>query len=278
MIKIGEFSKICGLSVKTLRFYDQAGLLPPAFIDEHSGYRYYTENQLLTVKRILSYKEQGFTLDQIKVLLNDISQHEAMERLKSKQTELLQTIQTTMKQLDEVNNSIHRIQHDLQKADRRQIRLRRVKPQLAASIRDVVPRSKVCVLIDEIIRYVQNESEEDAKGSISILWHDHRGGNRMDALVQHDPVDIEVAVPLSRPISGNDRVQVRQIPGMKAASFLHFCDPFAHHCPVMEELFSWVEARDGITFGEGAVRETYLTPDKDIYGRSRLAELLIPVV
>lgn len=278
MIRIGEFSKICGLPVKTLRFYDQAGLLPPAFIDPQSGYRYYAESQLLTVKRIRSFKEQGFTLDEIRILLSAISRNEAAEQLKSKQRELLRTIQEAQKQLGEVNRSLQRIQQDSPKTGNRPIRIRQVKPQLAASIRDVVPRSRICLLIDEVLHFVRKESQADAEGSISLLWHDQRGISRKDDPGPRDPVDIEVAIPLSRPITGNGNVQVRRIPGMKAAALLHDCDPTAPVCSALDELVAWIADREGIAIGEGPVRETYLTPDKEIYGRSRPAELLVPVI
>lgn len=272
MMKIGEFSKICGLPVKTLRFYDQAGLLPPACIDGQTGYRYYTGDQLLTVKRILAYKEQGFTLDQIRMLLNDISQHEALDRLKRKQEELVRTMETARKQLEEVSGSIRRMEADLQLPGRGEIRVRRVKPQLAASIRDVVMRSEICLLIDEVIRHVQ----ADAAGPVTLLWHG-RPGASFEELLRSEPADIEAAVPIARPIAESGRIRVRRIPGMKAVSCLHHCDPSIRRCTAVDAIRSWAENRGGIAFGTGVVRETFLTPDRDIYGHSRLAELLVPV-
>lgn len=52
MMKIGSFAKLSNVSIKTLRFYDTNGLLVPSYTDEQTGYRYYSEEQLLTVKRI----------------------------------------------------------------------------------------------------------------------------------------------------------------------------------------------------------------------------------
>ena len=275
MMKIGEFAKISGLPVKTLRFYDQAGLLPPAYIDGQSGYRYYTGDQLLTVKRILAYKEQGFTLDQIRVLLDDISRNEALERLRSKQSELVRTIETAQRQLEEVSGSIRRMEEDMRLPGRGEIRVRQVKPQLVASIRDVVPRSKICLLIDEVIRHVRKESEADADGAITLLWHGRRGAGLED-LLRSDPADIEVAVPISRPVAAGGNIEVRQIPGMNAASCLHYCDPFIRHCAAVDEIAAWAANR-GVAVGPGIVLETFLTPDRDIYGHRRLAELLVPV-
>jgi len=69
MLKIGEFSKIAQVSIKTLRYYDQIGLLNAAHIDRFSGYRYYTLSQLPRLNRILALKDLDFSLDQVHELL-----------------------------------------------------------------------------------------------------------------------------------------------------------------------------------------------------------------
>ena len=63
MYKIGELSKLCNISVKTLRYYDSMGLLCPEETDPFTGYRYYSAAQLLDCYRILAQKELGFTLE-----------------------------------------------------------------------------------------------------------------------------------------------------------------------------------------------------------------------
>jgi len=71
MLKIGEFSKLAHVTVKTLRHYSQIGLLKPAHIDHFSGYRYYTLNQLPRLNRILALKESGFSLEEVTRLLDE---------------------------------------------------------------------------------------------------------------------------------------------------------------------------------------------------------------
>ena len=65
---IGKVEKICKIGKKTLRFYDQIGLLSPCEINEN-GYRYYDKDNLYTIPVIKYYKQSGFTLDQIKSLI-----------------------------------------------------------------------------------------------------------------------------------------------------------------------------------------------------------------
>lgn len=69
MITIGKMSQACQLSVKTLRWYDQTGLLKPVHIDEKTGFRYYSLDQIDRVILIKRYKRFGFSLEEIASLL-----------------------------------------------------------------------------------------------------------------------------------------------------------------------------------------------------------------
>lgn len=65
MYKIGEFSKLTGVPVKTLRYYDEIGLFKPSHIED-SNYRYYEEYQIDEIKYILSLKKLNLSLQEIK--------------------------------------------------------------------------------------------------------------------------------------------------------------------------------------------------------------------
>ena len=69
LYKIGEFSKLVNVPVKTLRYYDEINLFKPQEIDLFSGYRYYSEKQIDDLEVILSLKEVGFSLEEIKKIL-----------------------------------------------------------------------------------------------------------------------------------------------------------------------------------------------------------------
>ena len=70
LISIGQFSKICSVSVKTLRYYDEVDLLKPAKVDPLTGYRYYGKNQLNDMLTINRLKRYGFPLIEIKSFLS----------------------------------------------------------------------------------------------------------------------------------------------------------------------------------------------------------------
>jgi predicted transcriptional regulator YdeE/DNA-binding transcriptional MerR regulator len=107
MLKIGELSKIAQVSVKTLRYYDQLGLLKPAHIDRFTGYRYYVLTQLPRLNRILALKDLEFSLDQIQSLLEgDLPGDTLQAMLHNKATELRQRITSDHARLQRVENHL----------------------------------------------------------------------------------------------------------------------------------------------------------------------------
>jgi DNA-binding transcriptional MerR regulator/effector-binding domain-containing protein len=70
-LKIGEFSKLCYVTVKTLRHYEKLGLLIPHEVDEWTGYRYYDVSQMQELNCIIHLKQLGLSLEEIKDLKDD---------------------------------------------------------------------------------------------------------------------------------------------------------------------------------------------------------------
>ncbi len=99
MYKIGLFSKMNMVTVKTLRHYDEIGLLKPAHIDHINGYRYYSSKQLPVLHQILALKRMGFSLDEIKSMNSGISYESLLE---SKKRELTNIIDENRERLSQV--------------------------------------------------------------------------------------------------------------------------------------------------------------------------------
>ena len=69
-MQINEFAKLVSVSVRTLHYYDEIGLLKPAFVDEQNGYRFYDEISLERMQEILFYRELDFELKSIAEILS----------------------------------------------------------------------------------------------------------------------------------------------------------------------------------------------------------------
>ena len=101
-LKIGEFSRLMQVTVKTLRHYEQKGLLIPEEVDPWTGYRYYSISQMTKLNSIRQLQRLGFTLEEIKDLFEDESHVPSIEQLtvKIEETEkLLQQLLTRRNQL-----------------------------------------------------------------------------------------------------------------------------------------------------------------------------------
>ncbi|MBH5338175.1 MerR family transcriptional regulator [Streptomyces pactum] len=89
MFTIGEFAKHGSVSVRMLRHYDAIGLLSPAYTAPGTGYRYYQAAQLARLNRVIALKELGFTLDQVRSILDGrVTAEELRGMLRLRQAEL----------------------------------------------------------------------------------------------------------------------------------------------------------------------------------------------
>ena len=99
LYKIGDFSKKCGVSVKTLRYYDEINLFKPIDIDLFTGYRYYSDDQLDDIKVILMLKDTSFSLEEIKEYWGNFNNKIMM----NKKEELLKEIDKMQDKIREID-------------------------------------------------------------------------------------------------------------------------------------------------------------------------------
>lgn len=83
-MRIKDFARLCGVSVRTLHYYDEIGLLSPSYVDDCSGYRFYDESSLLRMQEILFYRELDFSLKSINEILSspNYNKEKALEKQK----------------------------------------------------------------------------------------------------------------------------------------------------------------------------------------------------
>lgn len=100
---IKEFAKLTGVSVRTLHYYDEIGLLKPAFIDEQNGYRDYDEKSLRRMVEILFYRELDFPLKSILRILSspDYDKEAAIRKQKELLTLKKERLERLISALDE---------------------------------------------------------------------------------------------------------------------------------------------------------------------------------
>ena len=106
LYKIGEFSNMTGLSVKTLRYYDDIDLFKPIDVDLFTGYRYYSTDQIYDLELINVLKSVGFSLEEIKNNWDSFT----VDLFNEKKDELLKDIeikQKAIKKIDELKSNLN---------------------------------------------------------------------------------------------------------------------------------------------------------------------------
>ena len=102
---VSELATISGVTIRTLRFYDEIGLLRPAYVGEN-GYRYYGEKQLLLLQQILFFRELGFELKEIKRIIRQ-SDFDTLRTLQLHQKTLQEKIIRMNKLVNTINTTIN---------------------------------------------------------------------------------------------------------------------------------------------------------------------------
>jgi DNA-binding transcriptional MerR regulator len=268
MFKISEFSQLSQVSVKTLRYYDQLGLLKPAHTDPWTGYRSYKAAQLLRLNRILAFKELGFTLEQITQLLDEqipSEQIRGMFRLKQAQTQEL--IEGEQMRLARIEGRLHQIEREGNHTAQQEVMLKAVEPQLVASIRERTDPASLPLLFEELDQYLAHYGVASTTTlSHLVLWH---GCEECE-----NATDLEVACPLTRDIPENERVHVQTLSALPmVATLMHQCQPQST-CPASLDLAKWIEANPYRMLANQPRREIYLARETSDFS---IAEVQIAV-
>src|SRR5258706_1582832 len=234
MIRIGDFSKLSRVSIKTLRYYDEMGLLKPVNIDCSTGYRYYAASQLPRLNRILALKDLGFSLQQVGQVLNEgVSSEQLHGMLRLKRAELQQQIAEEQERLARIEARLNTI--DMEDVmSNYDVILKQVDAQLVAGVRDTLASyPEVGRLFDEVYGHLARCGVNGLSLTGAAIWHDN----------EHKTSDIdgEAVVYLKQPIPANERVRVYELPAATMANVIHKV-AVNQFMQAYEALGRWIEA------------------------------------
>jgi DNA-binding transcriptional MerR regulator len=268
MFKIGEFSKLSHVTVKTLRYYDRIGLLKPANVDRFTSYRYYSANQLPRLNRILALKDLGLSLDQIARLLDDpLSPDQIRGMLRLKQVEIEEQLEEEQARLARVEQRLRQIEQE-ETMSTQEVAVKNIPGQAVASVRDVIPTlSDLGQLFGEIFAYLGQHRITPAGPPIGI-YHDQE--------FREQDVDVEVAVPVAGPVPEGDRVKERELPAVEEMACIVHQGGYETVGGTYGALMAWIEA-NGYRMS-GPVREVYVRgPESGGDPSTYVTEVQLPV-
>lgn len=256
MIRIGDFSKLSRVSIKTLRYYDEMDLLKPVEVDRFTGYRYYEFDQLPRLNRILALRDLGFSLEEIGQLLRDSLTPEQMRgMLKLRQVEIRQRVQEETERLERVEVRLRQIEQeeDMSKYD---VVIKKVEPIKVASVRGVVPTPpQQGPLWSELEGYLARQRVRSAAPCFS-LYHD-------DEYKERD-WDIEACELIEADLAETGRVKVRTLPAVETMACTVHHGPFVTLNEAYDAIGKWIDANGYRICGPG--REIYVHVTEEGHG------------
>lgn len=150
MLKIGEFSRLSQVTIKTLHHYDELGLIKPAHIDPLTNYRFYTVEQLPRIHRIMALKEMGLSLEQIGIMLEkELSTEEMRGILHFKQSEIQQEMREAQRQLAMVEFRLRMIEAEVNFPEL-DVVMKRLEPMRVLSFFD---RTEVVLSLEDALAH-----------------------------------------------------------------------------------------------------------------------------
>ena len=250
MLKIGDFSRIGQVSVKTLRYYDEIGLLKASQTDANSGYRFYTFDQLPRLNRILALKEMGLSLSQIDQLLDDdLSAEQLRGMLRLKRVEIQQRMVDEQEKLARVEARLRMIEKE-DKMPEYDVVIKHVDPLLVASVRDVIPS------------YPEQGGLWEELESFLIRHHVTPSGPCLTVYYTEEPdVDTEVCEPINDSLPPDPRIKSHTLPAIASMATTVHHGPFVTIGEAYSAILKWIDSNEYKI--SGPPREVYLKTAED---------------
>ncbi|MCB7305729.1 MerR family transcriptional regulator [Bariatricus massiliensis] len=270
MLSIGEFSNICKVSAKTLRYYAEIGLLLPEVINPENGYRYYSIEQLEKMLLINRLKSYHFTLEEIKGLLerDDSPEKTLYLELLKKKRELEKQLQDFEKNLDQLKGDIAELRQGkslLSYLEHIDVRLVEVPTMYLLSIRKMVQEddfpSEYRNCFGRLFRRI-TEDKLTISAPPMVLFHSS----------EYTPtgLDTEFAIPIKEFVTGTRDFR----PGLCLKTVVY--GSYSNLTYVYTRQCEWAE-KEGYE-NTGALYEVYVTDPSQVSKESELiTEVYYPV-
>lgn len=273
MFRIGDFSRLTRVSLKTLRHYDALGLFKPAYVDPFTDYRYYSYDQLPRLNRILALKGLGFSLETIGEMLDGTLSAEALRgMLRLRQAQLEQEAIAAREKLHAVEIRLNQIEQEgmMSKID---VLVKTVEPIMIAGAREVVRSPKQmrerCIALDGEACMLMAAEGLKSNGISFALYY----------ATTDEGIDVEMAYAVNasaKPLT-RGKAAIHRLPAVTVAYAVYqgSYDDFGAVGQVHAELHQWIESH-GYAISD-ASREFYLKPPKRFADRNGVMEIQYPV-
>ena len=245
MLRIGDFSRIAQVSVQTLRYYDDLGLLKPVAVDPFTAYRYYAFDQLPRLHRILALKDLGLSLEEIARLLQDeLSAEQLKGMLRLKETELAERVDEEHLRLERVRARLNQMERE-QTMPNYEVILKKLEPQIVAGARGRIPAYPEQSGLWQPLEHYLSAKKITPSGACFTVYYS-----------EEPEIEAETCEPVAREHPSEGPVKFHTLPAVEQAACLVHHGPFATIGEAYSFLLKWMETNGYECIGP--VRELYL--------------------
>jgi DNA-binding transcriptional MerR regulator len=245
MLRIGQFSRITGITIQALRYYEALGLLRPAAVDPSTGYRWYAFDQLPRMHRILALKDLGLSLEEVaRFLAAELPAAEMLGMLRLKEAELREKTEEDLDRLARVRARLRQLEEENIMPDY-DIVLKPLDPLRVAGVRAAIPAyPEQGPLWAELGAWMEKRKIQAAGPCLAVYYAD-------------DPeIDAEACEQVAGEHPTEGRVKVHMLPPAELAACAVHSGPFSTIGEAYGAVAKWMEA-NGYS-ASGPVREVYL--------------------
>lgn len=261
MISIGEFSKICHVTTRTLRHYDDIGLLKPKYTNDENNYRFYEVSQIRKMLLINRLKRYSFSLGEIRDVIADKNPNYIIDKLNDKKVE----IQKKMIEFNEIENEIKDDILRLKKGNDIMEFIENIEVKLIETEDLNVVSSRQIMSTNEYGKYIGNLYELCAKNKFTIsgapmsIYYDEE--------FNPDENDTEVAIPVK------ENAKETHILKGSLCVMIEFKGSYSKLSDAYGKLTEWIDENNYEV--NGAPYEKYITGPMD--GKEIVTEIYFPI-
>lgn len=267
--QIGQVSKICNIPIKTLRYYDDIGLLKPKRVDQSSNYRYYSHQQLSSINAIKHFKSAGFSLKEIGLLIerNDLQYNKQMVERKCVE------IEKTISELSILKNRLklyvqHRECNEENQTHSIDIEVKQIPVSYVAYSRykGLCTPDEFYLRFTKLNNLIEKNNLYMTGTMMAVYYDDYRNFDYSNA-------DIEVCVTVSK--NEEKEAIVRKFGGFLAVVAYHY-GSYKTMSNTYKKMLSWIEKND-FTFLGGAIENYIIDVVTTICEDDYITEIILPV-
>jgi DNA-binding transcriptional MerR regulator len=267
VFKIGDFSKFTWVSVRMLRYYDEAGLLKPAKIDDFTGYRFYSARQIPEIGLILSLRDMGFNVADILLFMQEQSEAKREDLLRIKGEEIKGNIRIEESRLEKIDSAISNMKKERVSMNYH-VTLKSLPSYKVISLRDRIPAYDAEGMLWESLSEYVAAKNIPCKNMSYATYHDEG--------FKEGQVDVEVVMEVDQLMQNENGFVFKETEAEEQAASILVPGAYSNLAGAYQFLADWIEEK-GYTIAGNHRQVAIKGPWNEQNAEDYLCEIQIPV-